>query len=160
MKVLLPVIISLSIVGAVFAQSSDLILVEKAKRRMKFINQGKTIAVYSIALGSDPVGPKRCQGDGKTPEGRYIIASKNEGSSFHKSMKVSYPNDEDRKLSRDLKCDPGGDIMLHGLPNGRGWLASSHRLIDWTNGCIAITDQEMDELWSHVSAGTKVEIVP
>lgn len=142
------------------AESADLILIEKAKRVLKLIKGGKQIAQYSIALGGEPVAAKHCQGDNKTPEGEYSIIARNLKSSYYRSLQISYPNQSDRKIANQLGCAPGGDIMIHGLPNGRGWLGAAHRLHDWTLGCIALTNSEIDQIWKWVPIGTKVRIMP
>lgn len=142
------------------AEHVDLVLIEKAQRRLTLMNREKRIAEYSIALGGSSVGPKRCQGDSKTPEGIYKIESRNNQSSYHRSLKVSYPNETDRLNAKKLKCSPGGDIMIHGLPNGHGFIGAAHRLHDWTLGCIAVTNSEIEEIWRLVPNGTVVKIVP
>ena len=144
----------------VLAEHVDLVLIEKAERRLTLMNGEKKIAEYSVALGGSPVGPKRCQGDSKTPEGTYKIQSRNDKSSYHRSLKVSYPNETDRLNAKNLGCSPGGDIMIHGLPNGKGFIGAAHRLHDWTLGCIAVTDSEIEEIWRLVTNGTVVKIVP
>jgi murein L,D-transpeptidase YafK len=98
--------------------------------------------------------------DARTPEGRYLIDSRNVASAYHKALHISYPNADDRKRAAKLGVSPGGAVMIHGLPNGKGWLGGAHRLYDWTLGCIAVTDQEIDEIWNLVPTGTPVEIRP
>jgi len=100
------------------------------------------------------------EGDARTPEGHYTIDSKTAASHYHKGLHVSYPNAEDRKRAAKLGASPGGAIMIHGLPNGKGWVGAGHRLYDWTLGCIAVTDEEIDEIWELVTVGTPVEIRP
>jgi murein L,D-transpeptidase YafK len=107
-----------------------------------------------------PVGPKRCQGDNRTPEGTYRISGRNRHSSYHRSLRISYPDEGDRKRARALGCSPGGDIMIHGLPNGRGAIGALHRMYDWTAGCIAVTNPEIEEIWAAVPDGTEIEIRP
>jgi len=111
-----------------------------------------------VALGRGDLAPKEREGDGRTPEGHYIIDSRNGASHYHKALHVSYPNAEDRARAAKLGASPGGAIMIHGLPNGMGWLGAAHRLYDWTLGCIAVTDEEIDEIWNLVPVGTPVEI--
>ena len=136
------------------------IVVLKSKRKLLVKSGDATIAEYLVSLARNPVGDKKCQGDGKTPEGSYVLDLKNPGSSFHKSYHISYPDAKDRKESAGLGCNPGGNIMIHGLPNGLGLIGKLHRFYDWTDGCIALTDEEMDELWEVVPAGTPIEILP
>lgn len=160
MKRLLLVVVSLAFSSAAIAEKADLVLIKKSERLL-ILKKGKDeLRRYSVALGGNPVGPKKCQGDEKTPEGDYVIVSRNSKSSFYKSLKVSYPSEVDKKKARQLGCNPGGDIMIHGLPNGRGDLGASHRLVDWTLGCIAVTNSEIDEIWKLVSDGTSVKILP
>ncbi|WP_141456390.1 L,D-transpeptidase family protein [Pseudoxanthomonas sp. z9] len=135
------------------AQRADAIRVYKAQRRMELLRAGQVIATYRIALGDAPIGHKRQQGDEKTPEGDYRITYRNPRSRFHLSLRVSYPNEADRRQARARGVDPGGDIMIHGAtpPGYRG---------DWTDGCIAVTNAEMDEIWQRVPVGTPIRIVP
>jgi murein L,D-transpeptidase YafK len=137
---------------------ADRILVEKSARRLTLLWQGRPVKSYRVALGRAPVGRKQCQGDNRTPEGIYRVDSRNAGSAYHRSLHVSYPNAQDVANARRLGCRPGGDIMIHGIANGYGWIGSLHAQKDWTLGCIAITDQEIDEIWAAVPNGTPVEI--
>jgi len=118
------------------------------------------IKSYRIALGGTPVGRKEQQGDHKTPEGLYTIVGRNPSSQYHRALRVSYPNAEDRARAAKRGVPPGGDIMIHGLPNGYGWVGRGHLAKDWTDGCIAVTDQEIEEIWTLVADGTPVEIRP
>lgn len=135
------------------AQQADAIRVYKAQRRMELWRGERRIATYGIALGDDPIGHKRQQGDEKTPEGRYRISGRNPRSRFHLSLRISYPNEADREQARRRGVDPGGDIMIHGAtpPGYRG---------DWTDGCIAVTNEEMDAIWQRVPVGTPIDIRP
>ncbi len=143
-----------------YAHSSliDYILIEKANRKMTVYYQKKPIKSYKIALGFEPKGHKQQEGDGKTPEGRYSIISKNPKSQFHLSLKISYPNSADKEASRKRGVTPGGDIMIHGLPPAFKLLGKLHTLKDWTLGCIAVTNQEIDEIFASTPVGTPVEI--
>jgi murein L,D-transpeptidase YafK len=138
----------------------DKILVEKSQRRLILLREGKVLKVYHVALGGAPVGPKEREGDGRTPEGLYHIDSRKSDSAFHRALHVSYPDERDVKAARKHGYNPGGAIMIHGLPNGLGWLGGLHRLVDWTAGCIALTDREIEELWRAAPNGTAVEIRP
>jgi murein L,D-transpeptidase YafK len=140
--------------------SADHIVVLKKARELQLFSQGKLIKIYKVALGGDPVGPKTRLGDHRTPEGLYILDSRNAHSKFYKSIHISYPNAHDRATASKNGVSPGGDIYIHGLPNGYGGIGSAHRLRDWTDGCIAVTDTEMDEIWKAVPNGTEVEIRP
>ena len=147
-------------IQSVIAEGADSILIQKSKRQLTLLRNDKEVAQYSISLGGEPSGPKQCQGDNKTPEGEYIISGRNSNSSFHRALKISYPNESDRKNAKRLGCTPGDDIMIHGLPNGRGWLGILHRLLNWTRGCIAVRDSEIDEIWNLVPDGARVRILP
>lgn len=139
---------------------ADKILIEKSERRMTLLWKGTPVRMYHIALGGAPVGRKQCQGDQKTPEGIYSITGRNRWSSYHRSLRISYPNAEDVANARRLGCSPGGDIMIHGLPNGGRFSQEAHASTDWTLGCIAVTDPEIEEIWKAVPDGTAVEIRP
>ncbi len=139
---------------------ADEVIVMKKERTLALMSGGKVLKVYKIALGGNPVGPKQREGDHKTPEGTYVLDRRNAKSKYYRSIHISYPNEEDRERARKLGVSPGGDVMVHGLPNGFGWLGATHRVHDWTDGCIAVTDQEMDEIWSAVPDGTPIEIKP
>lgn len=138
----------------------DRLVVIKSKRIMEAYSNGKLMKVYKIALGGNPIGDKQVKGDEKTPEGTYRINAKNPNSGYHKNLGISYPNKQDKKEANQLGVDPGGDIKIHSLRNGRGFIGKFHRLTDWTAGCIAVTDQEMDELYEAVAVGTSIEIRP
>ena len=139
---------------------ADRVLVVKKDRTLQLLKQGKVIKSYKVALGGNPVGPKTRQGDHKTPEGVYVLDSRNAHSQFHKSIHISYPNTHDLAAARARGVSPGGDIFVHGLPNGYGWVGPSHRLKDWTDGCIAVTNEEIEEIWNIVPNGTPIEIRP
>ncbi len=141
-------------------EPADFVLIEKQARRLTLFTNGDVIKTYKIALGGNPVGPKVMQGDNKTPEGIYTIDSRNGNSGFHLALHISYPNDEDRRRARELGVSPGGDIMIHGLKNGFSELGAAHAEVDWTEGCIAVTNQEMEEIYRFVPNGTIVEILP
>ena len=145
--------------GAIGARVDE-IIVEKGDRRLSLLARGEPIRSYTIALGARPRGHKQQQGDERTPEGRYVISTRNPESAFHLSLRISYPNDEDERRAQQQGVEPGGDIMIHGLPNGWGWVGSFHRQFDWTDGCIAVTNEEIEEIWSLVRDGTPIEIRP
>ena len=152
--------------GIVAAQSGiltireDRVLVMKRELTLQLLSQGKVIKTYKVALGGDPVGPKTRQGDHRTPEGIYVLDSRNERSQFHKSIHISYPSGRDRAAARAHGVSPGGDVFVHGLPNGYGWVGAGHRAKDWTDGCIAVTNEEIEEIWKAVQDGTPIEIRP
>lgn len=139
---------------------ADLVVVDKSERSLTLYRRGAALRSYRVALGPSPEGHKEREGDGKTPEGRYVIDWRNAKSSFHRSLHVSYPNARDRREARRRGVDPGGAIMVHGLPNGMAWLGSAHAASDWTLGCIAVTNEEIEEIWRVVADGTPIEIKP
>jgi len=136
----------------------DKILIEKKERRLTLISKGKVLKSYKIALGGNPNGPKERQGDNKTPEGSYVIDSRNRDSRYHLSLHISYPNMKDKKRAKQLGVSPGGDIMIHGIKNGFSWVGDLHTEVDWTKGCIAVTDEEIEEIDKLAPNGTIVEI--
>jgi murein L,D-transpeptidase YafK len=146
--------------AATTEQFAERIVVNKAKRELILYRSDKAIRTYRVALGAQPVGAKQCEGDNKTPEGSYTISGRNSASSYHLSLRVSYPNDADIARAKRDGVSPGGDIMIHGLPNGRGFIGAAHRLRDWTAGCIAVTDAEIEEIWRLVPDGTPIQINP
>ena len=131
----------------------DRIVVHKGRREMLLLHGESVVRQYRVALGREPVGHKEREGDGRTPEGRYTIDRRNPKSAYHLSLRISYPNEADQARARELGVDPGGDIMIHGMPNGGGI-----REGDWTQGCIAVSDAEVEEIWELVGDGTLVEI--
>jgi murein L,D-transpeptidase YafK len=137
---------------------ADRILVVKSTHTMTLYADGKVLKVYHVWLGRGPGNAKQQQGDNETPEGLYTISGRNAHSAAHLSLHISYPNAADRERARKLGVDPGGDIMIHGLPPGNDWIKPGQELADWTYGCIALTDAEMDEVWKLVPIGTPVEI--
>jgi murein L,D-transpeptidase YafK len=139
---------------------ADKILIEKKERRLTLISKGKVLKTYKIALGGDPNGPKERQGDNKTPEGTYVIDSRNRDSRYHLSLHISYPNEKDKKRAKKLGVSPGGDIMIHGIKKGFSWVGNFHSEVDWTKGCIAVTDEEIEEIDMLVQNGIIVEIRP
>jgi murein L,D-transpeptidase YafK len=142
------------------AVHADRIVVFKAKRTMLLYQGDKLLKNYRVALGSDPVGPKSRQGDHRTPEGRYRIDAKNSKSQFHLSLHISYPDEKDRANAKRLGVNPGGDIMIHGLPDKYAYLGLMQSHYDWTDGCIAVSNAEIEEIWKLVPVGTAVEIHP
>ena len=139
---------------------ADKILIEKKERRLTLISRDKLLKTYKIALGGNPNGPKERQGDNKTPEGTYVIDSRNKDSRYHLSLHISYPNERDRRRAKELGVSPGGDIMIHGIKNGLSWIGDLHTEVDWTKGCIAVTDEEIEEIDKLAPNGTIVEIRP
>lgn len=137
---------------------ADRILVEKSARRLTLLRQGVALAQYQIALGGAPEGHKTREGDQRTPEGIYQLDWRNPNSVAHLSLHVSYPDAADRAAAEAEGVDPGGNIMIHGLPNGWGFLGGLHRRFDWTDGCIGVTNEEMRDIWSRSPNGIEIEI--
>lgn len=140
--------------------SINKLIVLKSKRQLLAYSNAELLKTYTISLGGNPVGDKEFEGDKKTPEGTYTIFAKNAYSSCHKNLGVSYPNKSDLEQAKRLGKPAGGDIKIHGLGNGVGFIGKFQRWFDWTSGCIAVTDNEMDELFYAVKTGTTIEIMP
>jgi murein L,D-transpeptidase YafK len=138
----------------------DRIVVYKHQRRLVLLSDGKELRSYKVALGGEPSGPKMRQGDHRTPEGSYVLDSRNANSHFYKAFHISYPSSKDIAAARKLGVSPGGDIMLHGLPKEYAFVGKAHALHDWTDGCIAVSNEEMDEIWKLVRVGTPIDIKP
>ena len=141
-------------------ERATLVRIEKQARRLTLLRGDAMLGTYEVSLGSYPTGHKQREGDGRTPEGRYAIDFKHPRSRFHLALRVSYPGPQDRQAAAARDEKPGSDIMIHGLRNGLGWLAPLHLAYDWTDGCVAVTNREIEEIWSRVDVGTTVEIKP
>lgn len=139
---------------------ADLVLVKKSEAKLFLISGGRAIREYRIAMGPRPRGPKLSAGDERTPEGEYTLDRKNEKSAFYKSIHISYPNDSDRDRAGRLGLRPGGSIMIHGQPNDHPWPEDIAQTFNWTSGCIAVADWQMDEIWDAVDEGTPIRIQP
>ena len=138
------------------------ILIKKSERRLYLLDQeDRVLRSYAVMLGPNPVGHKMESGDGRTPEGRYIIDARNENSAYQRSLRISYPNDTDKKRAQKAGVSPGGDIFIHGKPNGKSWMWWKYKEgRDWTQGCIAVSNDDMQEIWTLVSDGTEIMIAP
>jgi len=141
---------------------ADRVVVLKGERRLVLMRGDSVLKVYRVALGRYPEGHKTRQGDAKTPEGSYTIDYRldSDRSKFYRALHISYPNNRDRARAAQLGVDPGGQIMIHGLPTKWSAKDVGHPKLDWTQGCIALTNREMDEIWEMVSDGTRIEIHP
>lgn len=137
-----------------------LVRVDKSERRMWLMNGDRIVHSFRISLGGNPVGPKRAEGDQKTPEGNYVIDWRNPTSVAYRSMHISYPNKADRERAKRDGVKPGGDIMIHGQHNGIGWLWWAAQYLDWTNGCIGLANHDMDIIIDLVRPGTPIIIGP
>jgi len=160
MYLLLVLLLALQPLLVVSAEKADAVLVIKSERRLYLLNESKVFAEYPVTFGAEPTGHKQMQGDERTPEGRYVLDYKNPNSKFYKSIHISYPNAKDKANARKMGVDPGGDIMIHGQTNGWGWAAPIAQLFPWTDGCIALSNKNMDKLWAAVVPGTPIEIKP
>ncbi len=139
-------------------QQADAIHVDKSDRQLTLLRDGTPIKTYDISMGGNPEGHKTQEGDERTPTGTYEIDWRNENSIAHLSLHISYPNADDIAQAEARGVSPGGNIMIHGILNGWGWLGPFQTYWDWTNGCIAVTNAEMREIWSLVPNGTPITI--
>ena len=139
---------------------ADSIVVEKSQHRLSLYRGGILLRSYLVALGQQPVGDKERIGDMRTPEGLFHIEARNPASRYHRSLRISYPDAAHRERARTLGVSPGGDIMIHGLPDRQAWVGAAHRDFDWTEGCIAVTNQEIEEIWNAVPVGIPIQIKP
>ncbi len=153
--------------GLVIAQTEavglvvDQVVVNKTERTLRLLSGDTVVRQYDISLGDEPTGHKTREGDEKTPEGDYLLDYRNPNSRYHKSIHISYPNSADKRQAQEGGYSPGGDIFIHGLPNGMGQMATAFTGRDWTDGCIAINNNDhMDDVWELVKNGTPIRIVP
>ena len=138
----------------------DLVRVAKSENRMYLLDGGQVIKTNHVAFGGNPEGHKQQEGDEKTPEGRYVLDYKKEDSAFYRSMHISYPNEEDKRNAAGLGVSAGGFIMVYEQRNRFGWLAPIMQRFNWTSGCIALTNREMDEFMGLIAVGTPIQIDP
>lgn len=139
---------------------ADSVLVDKSERKLYLIRDNVKYREFGIALGPRPRGHKLHMGDERTPEGRYQLDFKYENSDFYKAIHISYPNEQDIRRAAEHGVDPGGSIMIHGMPNKATLPPSLIQKFNWTDGCIAVMNEEMDEIWHAVKPGTPIEIRP
>ncbi|MGD8558638.1 MAG: L,D-transpeptidase family protein [Gammaproteobacteria bacterium] len=157
---LIVIILLLMPANALAIQKADFVLVVKSKEKLFLIKEDKIIKAYNVVFGANPKGHKQQEGDERTPEGRYILDFKKSDSAFYKAIRISYPNEQDREHAARKGVDPGGQIMIHGQKNGYGWMAPVMQTVNWTDGCIAVTNREMEEIWQAVDVGTPIVIKP
>jgi murein L,D-transpeptidase YafK len=138
---------------------ADSVLVDKSESRLYLMRDGVSFGDYHVVFGANPKGHKQEEGDERTPEGKYTLDYKKDDSAFYKAIHISYPNENDTRLAEARGVSPGGFIMIHGQKNGLGWLSIISQRFNWTNGCIAVKNSDMDEIWQSVGAGTLIEIV-
>ena len=147
--------------SAVSPVLADRVVIEKAAHTLRLYVGDTQIGFFKVALGHQPVGRKLCQGDDRTPEGTYQVVGRKENSDFHRALKISYPSEQDVMRAHLWGCEPGGDIMIHGLKEDWGPRFNKlHRRVDWTHGCVAVTNEEIEQIWAMVPDGAKVEIRP
>ncbi len=139
---------------------ADKVLVLKSKSKLYLQRNGDNFKEFHVVFGANPEGHKQQEGDERTPEGNYWLDYKNKNSVAYKSIHISYPNAEDIKRAEELNVSPGGDIMIHGQLNGFGWFSWFMQFFNWTDGCIAVTNSEIEEIWHAVNYGTPIEIRP
>ena len=139
---------------------ADAVIVVKSDKRLYLKDGNNIFESFHVTFGGQPRGHKQERGDQKTPEGNYVLDYKNSNSDFYKSIHISYPNAQDRENAKKLGVNPGGDIMIHGQPNEWGWASPVLQLFSWTDGCIALSNKNMDKVWAAVDAGTPIEIRP
>ncbi len=143
-----------------YEKKIDTVVVQKSEHKLSLFAHGQLITHYHVTFGANPKGHKQQEGDEKTPEGRYILDYKKENSAFYKAIHISYPNDNDKANANKLGVNAGGLIMIHGQKNGFGWLSWFSQWFNWTDGCIAVTNADMDDIWRLVNEGTPIIIQP
>lgn len=145
---------------AASSTSIDELVVYKHAHELRAYHGSVLVRKFRVALGRGGLSPKSREGDGRVPEGRYVIADRNPNSAYHLALRISYPTPEQVEAAAARGLKPGGDIMIHGLPNGFAWVGKRHAARDWTEGCIAVTDKEIEWLWRSVPDGTPIWIMP
>jgi murein L,D-transpeptidase YafK len=140
--------------------AADSLVLNKSRRELVLYYHGDPVRTYYVALGRSPIGDKERIGDNRTPEGLFYIQGRNPNSRYHLSLRISYPDATHRARAAKLGAEPGGDIMIHGLPDEQAAFGPAHRDYDWTNGCIAVTNQEIEQLWRVIRDGTPIQIKP
>jgi murein L,D-transpeptidase YafK len=160
--ILILLTIALFFAGPSFASDAkvDSVLVKKSEGKMYLLADGRPVKEYKVVFGANPEGHKQKKGDEKTPEGKYFLDYKKKDSSYYRAIHISYPNAEDIARAKAAGVNPGGQIMIHGQRNGLGWLSWVAQWFNWTDGCIAVTNAEMEEIWGQVKVGTPIEIKP
>lgn len=138
----------------------DLVIVKKSDNMLSLYHGDKVLSTFHVVFGGNPMGHKQQEGDERTPEGKYVLDYKKADSDFYKSIHISYPNNSDMKNASIRGIQPGGDIMIHGQPNYFGWASFITQLFNWTNGCIALSNDDMDIVWSSIDSGTPIIINP
>jgi murein L,D-transpeptidase YafK len=146
--------------GFLQAQKADAVVINKSDKTLQLLHKNQVLASYPVVFGANPKGHKEREGDERTPEGKYVLDYKNPKSKYFRSIHVSYPNSRDRARAKELGVSPGGQIMIHGQPNDLGWMKKFSQFVNWTDGCIALSDADMQKVWDSVDSGTPIEILP
>lgn len=160
MRFLLASFLLLAAQGVWAEPAITLVRVFKADNNLQLLANEKTVREFHVVFGANPKGHKMREGDERTPEGWYTLDFKNPNSAFYKSIHISYPNTQDIALAKARGVKPGGQVMIHGQKNGLGWLAFISQRFNWTNGCVALSNADMDTVWALVKEGTPIEILP
>jgi murein L,D-transpeptidase YafK len=160
MRVFVFIILLLMPNGVFGIETANMVLVVKSESKLYLLKRGKVLGEYRVAFGANPIGPKQRAGDKRTPEGLYLLDYKKQDSAFYKAIHISYPNPDDIRQAERAGVHAGGAIMIHGLKNNDDWLSSSAQYFNWTDGCIAVSNSAMDEIWEAVEVGTPIEIRP
>jgi len=160
MNIVLSIILLFVSLPLFAVEKADKVIVIKSNKKMYLKNNNKILKEYNVVFGANPNGHKQYEGDERTPEGQYILDYKKSDSAYYKAIHISYPNEQDKQQAKAKGVNAGGQIMIHGQPNGLGRLAFLTQQFNWTDGCIAVTNKEMNEIWAMVDAGTPIDILP
>ena len=160
MRLIVLILILFSPIYAFGVEKADKVLVVKSESKLYLLKNEKTIGEFKAAFGANPKGHKQQEGDERTPEGEYILDYKKSDSAFYKAIHISYPNEKDKKRAKEAGVNPGGLIMIHGQKNGLGWFSWLTQNFNWTDGCVAVSNSDMDKVWESVNVGTPIEIKP
>jgi len=156
------ILLCLFVASAAYASGTihaDKVVVVKNEKLLLLLRKGEVLKSYKVSIGRNP-GRRVRRGDNRTPEGIYVIDRRNPRSSYYKALHISYPNASDVRIATKLGVSPGGEVSIHGLPSGFEDLGATHADLNWTRGCIAVSNEEMDEIWEIVADGTPVNIIP
>ena len=159
-SVALAILFYAAAMSTAWAEKADRVVVKKSESRLYLEHGGKPFASFKVTFGAEPTGHKQQEGDERTPEGRYVLDSKNANSAYYKAIHISYPSAQDIAAAKAKGVEPGGLIMVHGQKNGFGWLAPIAQWFNWTDGCVAVSNKDMDAIWKAVDVGTPIEILP
>jgi murein L,D-transpeptidase YafK len=160
MRYMVAALIFIASCSAFAGDKADRVVVIKSTKTLSLYKSERLLGTYSVVFGANPVGHKQQEGDERTPEGRYILDFKKSDSAFYKAIHISYPNTQDIESAKKRGVSPGGLIMIHGQKNGLGWVSFISQKFNWTDGCIALNNKDMDFIWEAIEAGTPIEIKP